>query len=90
MHAQTLVRPENLAATKEEEEAFGKLPKSEQERLKRVAAKIHANTGHRNVEALAKQLDKWEHPWCLELPWKRCSVMVARKLREAIPHLWQP
>ena len=56
MHAQTLVRPENLAATKEEEEAFGKLPKSEQERLKRVAAKMHANTGHRNVEALAKQL----------------------------------
>ena len=62
MPAQTLVRPENLAATKEEEEAFGTLPKTEQERLKRVAAKIHANTGHRNVEALAKQLRQMGAP----------------------------
>ena len=60
--AKTLVRPENLAVTKEEEEAFGKLPKSEQERLKRVAAKIHANTGHRKVEALAKQLRQMGAP----------------------------
>jgi hypothetical protein len=36
MPVETLVRPENLAATKEEEEAFGKLPKAEQERLKRI------------------------------------------------------
>ena len=51
-----------LAITKEEELSFGKLPKSEQERLMRVAAKIHTNTGHRNVEALAKQLRKMGAP----------------------------
>ena len=53
---------EQLAITKEEELSCGKLPKSEQERLMRVAAKIHTNTGHRNVEALAKQLRKMGAP----------------------------
>ena len=47
---------EQHAITKEEEEAFAKSDKKEQERLLRVASKIHTNTGHRNVEALAKQL----------------------------------
>jgi hypothetical protein len=53
---------EQLAITKEEELSFGKLPKTEQERLLRVASKIHTNTGHRNVEALAKQLRKMGAP----------------------------
>ena len=53
---------EQLAITKEEELSFGKLPKTEQKRLLRVASKIHTNTGHRNVEALAKQLRKMGAP----------------------------
>jgi len=61
-HSRSLASQEQLAATKEEEEAFGKLPKGERDRLIRVAAKIHTNTGHRNVEALAKQLRKLGAP----------------------------
>ena len=61
-HFRSLASQEQLAATKEEEEAFGKLPKGERDRLIRVAPKIHTNTGHRNVEALAKQLRKLGAP----------------------------
>ena len=58
----SLAMPETLAITHEEQAAFDKLPKTEKDRLIRVASKIHANTGHRNVEALAKQLRKMGAP----------------------------
>ena len=51
-----LSREELFVATKEELEAFDLLPAKEKERLVRIARKIHANTGHRNVEALARHL----------------------------------
>ena len=51
-----LSREELFVATKEELEAFDLLPAKGKERLVRIARKIHANTGHRNVEALARHL----------------------------------
>ena len=82
---------EQLAITKEEELSFGKLPKSEQERLMRVAAKIHTNTGPRNVEALAKQLRKMGAPLNSRAAMeKKSSVTAARSLGETLPHQWCP
>ena len=74
---------EQLAITTEEEEAFGKLEKKEQERLLRVASKIHTNTGHRNVEALAKQVRTMGAPLVLESRnGKKKSTATVAKRRE--------
>jgi hypothetical protein len=48
----------SLVATKEETEAFMKLPAKEREKLINAARKIHVNTGHRPVDELARILRK--------------------------------
>ena len=81
-HLRSLASQEQLAATKDEAEAFGKLPKGERDRLVRVAFKIHTNTGHRNVEALAKQLRKLGAPLT--------SRAAMERQGETLPYLWRP
>ena len=48
--------------TKDERDAFEQLSIPDQKRLLRVAQKIHQNTGHRNVEELARRLREKNAP----------------------------
>ncbi len=54
--------PEAFVASKDKLEAFNRLPASERDRLIRIARKLHANSGHRNVQALARHLRQRSAP----------------------------
>ncbi len=67
------IQPEDnvLAITKQEEKAWEQLDKNTQNTFPPAAQKIHANTGHRNVEAIAKLLRQKGAPSHHEQPWRK-------------------